>query len=67
MTMKTLFLKAKILRDTRGQDLIEYALLVGFVTTAASATLPGLGRSVDHMFDLIRNVMRLAAGQSPRG
>jgi pilus assembly protein Flp/PilA len=63
MTMKNLFLKAKTLRDTRGQDLIEYALMAGFVSTAAGAFLPGIGRTADHLMDLVRNVLRLAANQ----
>jgi len=63
MTMKNLFLKAKTLRDTCGQDLIEYALMAGFVGTAAGAYLPGIGRTADHLMDLVRNVLRLAANQ----
>ena len=41
--MKTLwkrFLRAKIWRDTRGQDFIEYALLVAFMSVTAAATFP---------------------------
>ena len=42
--MKTpwkLLLRAKIWRDTRGQDMIEYALLAGWVAVTAAATFPG--------------------------
>jgi len=40
--MKNLILKMKVLRDTRGQDLIEYALMAGFVAVAAGAVMPGI-------------------------
>ena len=41
--MKTLwkrFLRAEIWRDTRGQDFVEYALLVAFLSVTAAATFP---------------------------
>ena len=41
--MKTLwkrFLRAKIWRDTSGQDFIEYALLVAFMSVTVAATFP---------------------------
>ena len=59
--MKNLFLKVQTLRDTRGQDLVEYALMAGFVALAAGATMPGIERSLDHICDLVRNLMRSAA------
>jgi len=31
-------LKMKVWKDTRGQDLIEYALMAGFVADAAGAS-----------------------------
>jgi Flp pilus assembly pilin Flp len=37
---RRLLLDQRILRDQRGQDLVEYALLVGFVTIAAWAFFP---------------------------
>jgi hypothetical protein len=33
--------KLVISRDTRGQDLIEYALMAGFVAVTAGAIMPG--------------------------
>ena len=50
-------------RDTDGQDLIEYALMAGFVATAGGAVMPGIERSLDHIFDLVRNVMKVASTQ----
>ena len=39
--MKNFLLKLKLMKDTRGQDLIEYALMAGFVAVAAAATNAG--------------------------
>ena len=61
--MKNLFLKLKTLRDTHGQDLVEYALMAGFVALAAGATLPGIEKSLDRICDLVRNVMKVASTQ----
>jgi pilus assembly protein Flp/PilA len=61
--MNNLFLIAKALRDTRGQDLVEYALMAGFVALAAGATMPGLEHSLDHICDLVRNLMKDASTQ----
>jgi hypothetical protein len=39
--MNNLILRFKIWKDQRGQDLIEYALMAGFVAVAAGAVMPG--------------------------
>jgi Flp pilus assembly pilin Flp len=36
----------KFWRERRGQDLIEYALMVGFVAVAAGAIMPGISTSI---------------------
>ena len=36
----------RIWKDTRGQDLIEYALMAGFVAVAAGAIMPGVATSI---------------------
>ena len=38
--------KLRIWKDTRGQDLIEYALMAGFVAVAAGAIMPSVATSV---------------------
>ena len=38
-------------RDDRGQDLIEYALLCGFVTLGVILTVTNIGTTVDGIFD----------------
>jgi len=35
--MKNMILKIQVLRDTSGQDLVEYALMAGFVAVAGGA------------------------------
>ena len=41
MNLQLLFLRAQLIaRDKRGQDLVEYALLAGFVAVAAGAIFP---------------------------
>jgi Flp pilus assembly pilin Flp len=38
--MKNLILKIQALRETSGQDLVEYALMAGFVAVAGGAIFP---------------------------
>jgi pilus assembly protein Flp/PilA len=61
--MKNLVLRLKIWKDTRGQDLIEYALMAGFVAVAAGAIMPGVASSISTIFSKIASVMSLAATQ----
>ena len=61
--MKNLVLRLKIWKDTRGQDLIEYALLAGFVAVAAGAIMPGVAESISTIFSQISSVMSNAATQ----
>ncbi len=55
--------KARIWKDTRGQDLIEYALMAGFVAVAAGAIMPGVAASISTIFSKISDVMSTAATQ----
>ena len=36
--------------DNRGQDLIEYALMAGFVAVAAGAIMPGVSDNISSTF-----------------
>jgi pilus assembly protein Flp/PilA len=56
-----LFLKLKVWKDTRGQDLIEYALMAGFVAVAAGAIMPGVSSSISTIFSKVSSIMVLAA------
>ncbi|MBZ5607918.1 MAG: Flp family type IVb pilin [Acidobacteriia bacterium] len=62
--MTNLVLKLKVWKDTRGQDLIEYALMAGFVAVAAGAVMPGVASSISTIFSKISSVMSVAASQS---
>jgi len=58
-----LVLKLKVLKDTRGQDLIEYALMAGFVAVAAGAVMPTVSTSISTIFSKISSVMRQATSR----
>jgi Flp pilus assembly pilin Flp len=51
------------MKDTRGQDLIEYALMAGFVAVAAGAIMPGIATSISQIFSKVASVMTSAASQ----
>lgn len=59
--LNTLVLKLRILKDTRGQDLIEYALMAGFVAVAAGAIVPGVAESIKTIFGKVNNVLSASA------
>ena len=61
--MKNLILKLQVWKDTRGQDLIEYALMAGFVAVAAGAIMPSVATSISTIFSKINSVMNAAATQ----
>jgi Flp pilus assembly pilin Flp len=50
-----------VVKDTRGQDLIEYALMAGFVALATTALVPGITSSINVVFSKVNSVMILAA------
>ena len=49
-------------RDTRGQDLIEYALMAGFVAVAAGAVMPSVSTSISKIFSKIGSVLVAGGG-----
>ena len=52
---------ARVWKDRRGQDLIEYALMAGFVAVAAGAIMPGVSSSINIVFSKVNSVMIKAA------
>jgi Flp pilus assembly pilin Flp len=54
-------LTLKIWKDKHGQDLIEYALMAGFVAVAAGALMPNVASSISTVFSKITSVMAAAA------
>jgi pilus assembly protein Flp/PilA len=61
--MKNLLLKLRVWHDTKGQDLIEYALMAGFVAVAAGAIMPSVATSISTIFSKISSVMSKASTQ----
>jgi Flp pilus assembly pilin Flp len=55
--------KLRIWKDRRGQDLIEYALMAGFVAVAAGAIMPGVASSINVIFSQVNSLM-ISAGAS---
>lgn len=49
--------------DRRAQDLIEYALMAGFVAVAAGAVMPGVADSISTIFSKISSTLSSAATQ----
>ena len=61
-SMKQLLFKLQFIKDTRGQDLIEYALMAGFVAVAAGAIMPGVSVSISQIFSKVASVLSSANG-----
>lgn len=53
--------KMKFWKDTHGQDLIEYALMAGFVAVAAGAVLPNISTSVSTIFNKVQSSLSNAS------
>ena len=60
-TLNNLMLRAAtLLRDRKGQDLVEFALLCGFVAVAAGAIMPFVSTSISTIFSKVASVVNLA-------
>ena len=55
--MKHLILKLRVLSDTRGQDLVEYALMAGFVALSAAALMPSVATNISQIFSRVASVL----------
>ena len=53
----------QIWKDSKGQDLIEYALMAGFVAVAAGAIMPSVSTNISEIFSKISSSMGSAASQ----
>jgi pilus assembly protein Flp/PilA len=62
--LQCLLIRAQIWQDTNGQDLIEYALMAGFVALSAGAVMPGIATSVSKIFSKVASTMTAAATTS---
>lgn len=61
--VNSLVWKLRIWKDTRGQDLIEYALMAGFVAVAAGAVMPNVAQQITTIFNKIKDQLTNAANQ----
>jgi len=61
--MKNMLLQLKIWKDKNGQDLIEYALMAGFVAVAAGAVMPNVASSINTIFNKVVSILSAAAAQ----
>jgi Flp pilus assembly pilin Flp len=51
---------ARIWADTKAQDLIEYALMAGFVAVAAGAIMPGVASKISVIFSKVSSSLTAA-------
>src|SRR6185436_11881979 len=58
--MEHILQRLRIFRDRRGQDLIEYALMAGFVAVAAGAAFPPVANTISEIFSKVESVMSSA-------
>jgi Flp pilus assembly pilin Flp len=49
--------------DTAAQDLIEYALMAGFVAVAAGALMPGVASNISRIFSQVASILVNAKNQ----
>ena len=60
--LNALFIQLRrLVKDSEGQDLVEYTLLAGFVAVAAGALLPGISDSISVIFSKMASVLSAAA------
>jgi pilus assembly protein Flp/PilA len=59
-----LWVRLQTLRsDIKGQDLIEYALMAGFVSVAAGAVMPQVATDLQLIYSKIQSVLYAASQQ----
>ena len=47
----------RLINDKKGQDMVEYALLAGFIAVAAGAILPGISDDISTIFSKMASVV----------
>jgi len=51
----------RLMHDEKGQDMVEYALLAGFVAVAAGAILPTVSADISLIFSKMASVVEDAS------
>lgn len=59
--LKNILMQFFIVQDTKGHDLIEYALMAGFVAVAAGAIMPNVSSNISVIFSKVGSSMSAAA------
>ena len=52
-----------LVRDEKAQDMVEYALLAGFIAVAAGAFLPPIANGISVIFSKMTSLVNNAAAQ----
>lgn len=55
---------SRLTKNRSGQDLIEYALMAGFVAVAAGSVMPTIASKISTIFSKVASVMTAAASAS---
>ncbi len=63
-TLLNTVLKLKIWKDTRGQELVEYALIAAFLVAAGGAISPAVASNVSNVFSKVTSSLSLSANGS---
>jgi pilus assembly protein Flp/PilA len=61
--LNQLILNARVWTDMKGQDLVEYALMSGFVAVAAGAIMPGVSINISKIFSSVASTMTKSGSQ----
>ena len=59
-TLKLYFVR--FINNDEGQDMVEYALLAGFIAVAAGAILPDISEGISTIFSKMQSVVSASAG-----
>ena len=63
-TLLDTLLRLKIWKDNRGQELVEYALLAGFLVTISGAVSPSVAATVSTVFSRVVGALDTSGGGS---
>jgi Flp pilus assembly pilin Flp len=62
--MRRFLVGSRIWRDQRGQDLIDYAMIAGFIAVVSGMFMPNISKDVSMVFSKIASTMTSSAATS---
>jgi pilus assembly protein Flp/PilA len=62
-----MFCHMRMWKDTRGQDLIEYALMAGFVAVAGASIMPQIATKIITIFSNVDTRLSESIAANPSG